>query len=69
MFFPNQYNGSQKSTSLANGGIIVTLQVIPNFELEGLILSFGERVKVMEPEGLKEIIFKRTSACFKLNNV
>jgi predicted DNA-binding transcriptional regulator YafY len=36
-----------------NYGLVV-IKVIPNYELESLILSFGERVEVMEPEVLRE---------------
>ena len=35
-----------------NYGLVV-IKVIPNYELESLILSFGERVEVMEPEALR----------------
>jgi predicted DNA-binding transcriptional regulator YafY len=36
-----------------NFGLVV-IKVIPNYELESLILSFGERVEVLEPEVLRE---------------
>ena len=36
-----------------NYGMVI-IKVIPNYELESLILSFGERVEVMEPEVLRE---------------
>ncbi len=35
-----------------NFGLVV-IKVIPNYELESLILSFGERVEVMDPEVLR----------------
>ncbi|MEP1306533.1 MAG: WYL domain-containing protein [Balneola sp.] len=37
----------------------VSIEVIPNYELESLILSFGEKVKVLEPESLKDRISNR----------
>jgi predicted DNA-binding transcriptional regulator YafY len=40
-------------------GLQVTIKVIPNFELEKLILSFGEQVKVVSPQGFKERIAQR----------
>jgi predicted DNA-binding transcriptional regulator YafY len=40
-------------------GIEVVIKVIPNFELEGEILSFGEGVKVLAPVKLKQLIKKR----------
>lgn len=36
-----------------NYGLVV-IKVIPNYELESLILSFGERVELLEPEALRE---------------
>jgi predicted DNA-binding transcriptional regulator YafY len=33
-------------------GLEVRIQVIPNYELESLLLSFGENIKVLQPEWL-----------------
>lgn len=41
--------------------LIVEIQVIPNYELETLILSFGEKVKVLHPSNLKQIISARVT--------
>jgi predicted DNA-binding transcriptional regulator YafY len=35
------------------------LQLIPNYELESIFLSFGERVEVMEPEYIRQRMRKR----------
>jgi len=43
---------SQTSKKTDNGGII-ELRVIPNYELESLILSFGGKVEVLKPEALR----------------
>jgi predicted DNA-binding transcriptional regulator YafY len=40
-------------------GLEVKIKVIPNFELEKLILSFGEQVRVISPYDFKEIIHQR----------
>ncbi len=40
-------------------GLLVKIKVIPNFELEQLILSFGEGVTVISPLDLKEKIMAR----------
>jgi predicted DNA-binding transcriptional regulator YafY len=40
-------------------GLEVKIQVIPNFELERLVLSFGEQVKVISPENFKEKVYTR----------
>lgn len=51
---------SQKSEWM-NGKLKVTIEVIPNYELESLILSFGEKVKVEKPQSLAQIITTRLS--------
>ena len=40
-------------------GLEVKIKVIPNFELEGVILSFGEQVTVISPQDFKERISMR----------
>jgi predicted DNA-binding transcriptional regulator YafY len=50
---------SQKPKLLENGELRVILNLIPNYELEMTILSFGDRVKVIKPLSLKNIIAKR----------
>lgn len=40
-------------------GLEVVIEVIPNFELERMILSFGEQVRVISPREFKERIFQR----------
>ena|SRR5690554_1674075 len=42
-----------------DGSITLRMQVIPNYELETLILSFGEKVKVKAPESLVTRIKER----------
>lgn len=41
---------------LSDGGVILKLSVHHNFELERLILGFGESMQVLEPSGLKRRI-------------
>lgn len=43
-------------------GLEVKIKVIPNFELERLILSFGEQVKVISPQDFKERISYRLNS-------
>lgn len=45
-----------KNTKL---GLEVIIKVIPNFELERLVLSFGEQVKVISPMNFKKRISQR----------
>lgn len=52
-------HSSQELIEENESGIVVGLQLVPNFELEQLILGFGERVKVLEPESLARNIADR----------
>lgn len=47
-------------------GLEVRIKVIPNFELERLILSFGEQVKVISPQDFKERILHRLNSASRL---
>ncbi len=61
LFSPEQANyintkplhATQKARSLESGELLVTIKVIPNYELEMLILAFAEKVKVIAPQELK----------------
>lgn len=50
---------SQRSTYLDSGELQVKISVIPNYELEMMLLSFGEKVVVRSPEYLKRQIMNR----------
>ncbi len=52
-------HGSQRKISHDENGLVVQLEVIPNYELEQLVLSYGEAVKVVEPKGLRGDIQER----------
>ena len=45
---------SQKKLKKVEGGYETSIFVIPNIELEKLILSFGENLKIVSPVSLKE---------------
>jgi predicted DNA-binding transcriptional regulator YafY len=47
-----------------DGRVLVLIRVKQNYELESLILSFGENVKVVAPESLKEKIERRKMSPF-----
>lgn len=51
---------------MEGGELEIRIRVIPNYELESVFLSFGENVKVLEPEWLREKIIERLSGA--LNN-
>lgn len=42
-----------------DGSAIITIEVIPNFELEQLFLSFGERFEILSPPSLRDRISAR----------
>jgi predicted DNA-binding transcriptional regulator YafY len=43
---------SQKKIDYTNDELTISIEVIPNYELESLILGFGERVEVISPDML-----------------
>jgi predicted DNA-binding transcriptional regulator YafY len=47
---------SQKKLKKVEGGYEASISVIPNVELEKLILSFGENIKILTPVSLQEKI-------------
>ncbi len=49
---------TQKSKNTEDG-LEVTIKVVPNYELEKLILSFGETVKVLSPKSFQKTILGR----------
>ena len=56
---------SQKS-EWVDGKFRVIIEVVPNYELESLILSFGEYVKVLESEELRNHIRLRLHKCVRI---
>lgn len=52
-------HGSQKKKKYDENGLLITVEVIPNFELEKVILSFGDNVKVLSPKSLVTKITER----------
>ena len=67
LFHPNQapyiqtkpLHLSQKSKQQPNGYLWVKIEVIPNYELETKILSFGETCQVLSPKSLADKIQQR----------
>jgi len=52
-------HSSQKILEESDDRTIFSLKLIPNYELTSLILSFGEKVKVLSPESLKDKVKER----------
>jgi predicted DNA-binding transcriptional regulator YafY len=59
-------HGSQKSKWIDENTLEITLDIIINYELERLILSYADSVKVIKPEKLAAQICKRLIAAGKL---
>ena len=47
---------------------IVTLNVIPNYELETRILEFADRIKIIKPDSFRNSIFKRAREAMEKQN-
>jgi predicted DNA-binding transcriptional regulator YafY len=45
-------HGSQKVKKNDEDGLVITIEVIVNYELKSLLLSFGKEVKVLSPQSL-----------------
>jgi predicted DNA-binding transcriptional regulator YafY len=54
-------HGSQRKVVQDESGLVISVKVIPNFELEQLLLSFGEHVEILEPINLRKHMAKRIS--------
>jgi len=54
-------HGSQKIKERNISHTIITLDLIPNYEFEALILSYGEGLEILEPISLREKIASRVS--------
>ena len=52
-------HGSQRKIRQDETGLVIQLEVVSNYELEQLILSYGEYVKVLGPDSLLEKIKER----------
>jgi len=52
-------HGSQTKIEDNDDGYKFSIEVIPNFELEKLIMSYGEDIKVIEPKDFKQKIKER----------
>ena len=53
-------HGSQKFKQEQQDHIDISLQLIPNYELESMLLQYGERLTVLEPETLRKSLKERT---------
>lgn len=61
-------HGTQKELGNKNEGTLFSIDVIPNKELETLLLSFGEDLYVISPDSFKEIMKERVQKLAKFYN-
>ena len=55
-------HGSQKEKFFDKDvGLTITIEVIPNYELKSLLLSFGNEVKVVSPNWLQQELKEMTT--------
>lgn len=57
-------HGSQKVKEETKEYTIIQLELLLNYELESLILSFGEKMLVVEPESLRTAVKERVNNLF-----
>jgi predicted DNA-binding transcriptional regulator YafY len=57
-------HGSQKLKNQSSSYALITLDLIPNYELESLILSYGEGIEILLPESLRQRLSKRLESMF-----
>jgi len=60
---------TQQVINQDENGLIVRIDVIPNFELEREILGFGENIEVLGPRNLKKAINRRILKMEKQNEI
>ncbi len=61
-------HGSQKNGALTKEGLTFTLEVVPNYELEQQLLSYGEAIKVVAPAAFVTKIKNRIKASLENYN-
>lgn len=64
----NPLHISQEVESENENGGIISLELILNYELEKLIMSFGEKIRVLEPVDFANRISNRFSQCCLIYN-
>ena len=56
---------TQEIIEKRNGGVVIKINVIPNFELEREILGYGESMEVLHPPGLRKRIQEKMYKAIK----
>lgn len=58
-------HGSQRTISQDEAGLTLSIEVYPNPELYSLLLSFGERIRVLSPEEVQAELAQKLRAALK----
>ena len=61
-------HSSQKHSFLDSGELLVRLRLIPNYELDILLLRYIDKVKIIKPDYLRNNIIKRLEEASKINS-
>ena len=59
-------HGSQKELTSISGENIFAIEVLPNYELEKLLLALGEDIEIVEPALFREKFKQRVAALYRL---
>ena len=59
-------HGSQQVVETRHDGIVFSIDVIPNFELEREFLGFGEGLKILSPANFIRLFKKKTNLLYNL---
>jgi predicted DNA-binding transcriptional regulator YafY len=59
-------HGSQKQLSEDVEGCVFSIEVLPNYELEKHLLSFGEALEVLEPLFFREQLRKKIATLARM---
>jgi len=63
--FSKPLHHSQKKVEYTNDELTISIEVISNYELESLVLGFGERVEVLEPNNFRNRLKERLRGCLE----
>jgi predicted DNA-binding transcriptional regulator YafY len=58
-------HGSQKYIGEDEKGMTISIEIIPNYEFEQVILNHGERIKVLDPPELREKVVNRLKEAYE----
>lgn len=57
-------HSSQQIVGMRNGGIVFSIDVIPNFELDRELIGFGEGIKILSPSSMVRLFKRKTKLLY-----